>query len=577
MLRDTTTGVVQADLAGAVRLPARRTGGGVDGQQIRGSVVGDQHEQRRVVARERAPQAVALDLAVVRLQRPRPDRLAVVTEGAQVAALEQVVDALGVDPGGRCALRHDGRDRDGLARCQGVAPPQHPGLRVDRLDDLGLAPRAVDGGNEHEAVPDHRTRLAVAPDRVPPRDVLLVRPGQRQVAGRAVAERRSPEAGPAPGAERSRRRRTAGQRGRGVDRALGAPPHVDDVAEPEGSHLDPVHLRVDPAVRRASRDVQHPGPPDERVVRAIRLDGVGERLPGVRAGVETEQLVRVAQVQVPAGRGDAHADGPAGCGHRSTGRRRQSPGPQVQPIHFEHPPPRTDAAGDPDGIAVDDRGERMQARGLRLDHGPGHGVPVEVGDEHVVTPVLCPHRGPATTSARSLDDSRGRPPADHPELASDDDRRMVRPARRHRRQIYPPTAHPVPPLQVGAGATGARDLGAAHAVEVFAVTDERGPACRSAGPDRRPGRVSREERIEGRLSCARDGAGSGRLLSRMHVEHVADPRCGRVGGGVREGRRGLGPCGRREGVLQERLCVRRRSGAGASSGGQTEGQRGACH
>ena len=198
-----------------------------------------------------------------------------------------------------------------------MAPPQHAGLRVDRLDDLRLAQRAVDGGDEHDAVPDYWARLAVAPDRVPPRDVLLVRPDQREIAGLAVTEFRPPKAGPAPG---------AGQRRPVACRARRPQRRLDHVARPERGRLDPVDARVGPAVRGSPRDVQHARSADQRVGRAFRLDVVGERLPGAPAGVETEQLVHVARIQARAGRGHAQADAPAAAAHRRNGRRRQRPG-----------------------------------------------------------------------------------------------------------------------------------------------------------------------------------------------------------------------------------------------------------
>ena len=132
-----------------------------------------------------------------------------------------------------------------------------------------------------------------------------------------------------------------------------------------------------------------------------------------------------------------------------------------------------------------------------------------------------------------------------------------------------------PPLQVGAGATGARGLDPADAVEVLAVADEHGPACRIAGPDRRPRRVRGRERVEGRPPAARVAEGGGRPVTRMDVEHVADPRPGRVRRRVREGRRGLGRRRRRQGGLRGELRVQRHAGAGARPCRQHDCQ-GAC-
>ncbi len=310
-------------------------------------------------------------------------------------------------------------------------------------------------------------------------------------------------------------------------------------------------------MRGSPHDVEHARSADQGVVRAFRRDVVGERPPGAPIGVETEQLVHVAHVQAPAGRGHAQADAPAAAANRRNGRGRQGPGPQVQPLHVELRPAGRHAPGQPDGVLVDGRGKGMQAQGCRLDHRPGHRILVEVGDEHVVAPVLGRHGGRAEARTGTFGHRRGRPSAEHPEPAPDDHRRVVRPARRHRRQVDPPLVRPVPALQVGAGPTGARDLGAAHAVEVLAVADENRAAYRIAGPDRLPRRVRRGERMESRLPGARGRAGGGRLVSCMHVEHVADVGPGRVRRRVREGRRGLGRQGRHQGGLR----VRRHAGA----------------
>lgn len=219
-----------------------------------------------------------------------------------------------------------------------------------------------------------------------------------------------------------------------------------------------------------------PGPPTRAWYGAIRPDVVGEHVPGPGVLVEAEQLVRVAREQTPPGRGDAQSGAPAAAGHGRRRRRRQGPGLQVEPVRLEPRPAGRHAPGHPDGVAVDRRGEGVHAQGRRLDHGPGHGGRVEVRDEHVGAPVLGRHGGRTTTRSAALGHGRGRPPADHPELASDDHRRVVRPARRHRRQADPPPVTPVPALQVGAGAPRAGDLGPAHAVEVLAVADEHGPA-----------------------------------------------------------------------------------------------------
>ena len=119
----------------------------------------------------------------------------------------------------------------------------------------------------------------------PPCEVPLVRPGQWQIEGLAVTERRPPEAGPAL---------LAGQHRPVGGHVFRSPRHLDHVARPQRRHLDPVDDRMGPAARGATHDVQGAGSTHQLVVHACRRDVVGECPPGALVRVEAEQLVQVA-------------------------------------------------------------------------------------------------------------------------------------------------------------------------------------------------------------------------------------------------------------------------------------------
>ena len=225
---------------------------------------------------------------------------------------------------------------------------------------------------------------------MPPCEVPLVRPDQWQIEGLAVTVRRPPEAGPAL---------LAGQHRPVGGHVFRSPRHLDHVARPQRRHLDPVDDRMGPAARGATHDVQGAGSTHQLVVHACRRDVVGKCPPGALVRIEAEQLVQVARVQGPAGRGHAEADAPDGAASRRNGRRRQCSGSRIQPVGFEPRPRGRHPPGHPDRVAVEGRGEGVQAQGNALDHGPGHRVRVEVRDEHVVTPILQWYGGRAEDCA----------------------------------------------------------------------------------------------------------------------------------------------------------------------------------